>query len=85
MPAQGRSARSTIIARRLAPRRGDVAAFIGGVLVPLGIFAALGVTVAGNGAQSWEAAPLDLTERYYRGSAGVGSTRRSWRAGRWPP
>ena len=48
-----------------------MAAFIGGVLVPLGIFAALGVTVAGNGAQSWEAAPLDLTEHYYRDSAGA--------------
>jgi membrane-associated phospholipid phosphatase len=69
--AQGRASNpdgseSKLIARRLAPRRGGVAAFAGGVLLPLAIFAAFGVTVAGNGAQGWEAAMLDLTERQYR-------------------
>jgi hypothetical protein len=52
----------------LAERRSEVAVFAGGVLLPLGIFAALGVAVAGEGVQGWEALIFDLTERYYEGS-----------------
>jgi hypothetical protein len=60
-----------MIGRRLAERRSEVAVFAGGVLLPLGIFAALGVAVAGEGVQGWEAPIFDLTERYYRGPIGA--------------
>jgi undecaprenyl-diphosphatase len=56
-----------MIARRLAPRRGDLGVFAGGVLLPLGIFVAIGVIVAGHGAPGWDTRLLDLSERHYRG------------------
>jgi membrane-associated phospholipid phosphatase len=70
--AQGRPSRpeesqNRMIARRLAPRRGDLAVFAGGVLLPLGIFVALGVIVAGHGAPGWDTRLLDLSERHYQG------------------
>jgi membrane-associated phospholipid phosphatase len=61
---QASSARNTI--RRRFARRSDVAAFVGAVLLPLGIFVALAATVAGEGALGWDAAILDLVDRYYR-------------------
>ena len=67
IPVRASSVRSTI-ALRPALRRDDTVAFVGAVLLPLAIFVALGVAVAGEGAQGWEAPILDLTERYYEGS-----------------
>jgi hypothetical protein len=64
IPVRASSARSTI-ALRPALRRDDIVAFVGAVLLPLAISAALAAAVAGNGARGWDAALLDLTERYY--------------------
>jgi membrane-associated phospholipid phosphatase len=44
-------------------------AIIGGVLIPLGVFAALAAAVAGKGALGWDADILRLADRYYRPSA----------------
>jgi membrane-associated phospholipid phosphatase len=68
MPIQA-SARSTG-AYRLTVRRGDIALFVGAVLLPLAIFAGLAAVSAGNGARLWDSPFLRLTERYYSSSVG---------------
>src|SRR5213592_2510755 len=55
-----------LIAHRLALRRSDLAVFAGGVLLPLGIFVALGVAVAGHSAEGLDTALLDLSAHHYR-------------------
>ena len=64
---QTRSIRITAGPRSAAGERHAVAV-VGGVLLPLGVFAALAAVVAGRGARGWDKDILRFSDRYYHSS-----------------
>ena len=63
----GRTA-ALVSTARSAGGRADAIAFILAVLLPLGLFTALGVEVAGRGARGWDADAVRFVERHYHES-----------------